>query len=122
VTDFIALRGDPSDGLPGAPGIGAKTAAELLSRHGSLEGVLLAAEATAGAGGGAAGGQMRPRTAAALRENAELLRAFKLIATLQRIDVQAPEDRATDFAAGALAAQELGMGRLAKRLEGLATA
>ena len=30
VPDFIALRGDPSDGLPGAPGIGAKTAAELL--------------------------------------------------------------------------------------------
>ncbi len=38
VADFIALRGDPSDGLPGAPGIGAKTAAELLQRHGSLEG------------------------------------------------------------------------------------
>ena len=36
VPDFIALRGDPSDGLPGAPGIGAKTAAELLRRHGSL--------------------------------------------------------------------------------------
>ena len=30
VPDFIALRGDPSDGLPGAPGIGPKTAAELL--------------------------------------------------------------------------------------------
>ncbi len=40
VPDFIALRGDPSDGLPGAPGIGAKTAAELLRRHGSLEGAL----------------------------------------------------------------------------------
>ncbi len=37
MTDFIALRGDPSDGLPGAPGIGAKTAAELLRAHGSLE-------------------------------------------------------------------------------------
>ena len=37
VPDFIALRGDPSDGLPGAPGIGAKTAADLLERHGSLE-------------------------------------------------------------------------------------
>ena len=37
VPDFIALRGDPSDGLPGAPGIGEKTAAELLRRHGSLE-------------------------------------------------------------------------------------
>ena len=45
VPDFIALRGDPSDGLPGAPGIGPKTAAELLSRHGSLEGVIAAADA-----------------------------------------------------------------------------
>src|SRR5580692_10624850 len=40
VPDFIALRGDPSDGLPGAPGIGAKTAAELLRAHGSLEALL----------------------------------------------------------------------------------
>ncbi len=40
VPDFIALRGDPSDGLPGAKGVGPKTAAELLRRHGSLEGVL----------------------------------------------------------------------------------
>ena len=49
VPDFIALRGDPSDGLPGAPGIGAKTAAELLQRHGSLEAAIAAA------------GQERPR-------------------------------------------------------------
>jgi 5'-3' exonuclease len=40
VPDFIALRGDPSDGLPGAKGVGPKTAAELLRRHGSLEVVL----------------------------------------------------------------------------------
>ncbi|HTW11319.1 MAG TPA: 5'-3' exonuclease, partial [Solirubrobacteraceae bacterium] len=40
VPDFIALRGDPSDGIPGAPGIGEKTAAEILRRHGSLEAVL----------------------------------------------------------------------------------
>ena len=37
VPDFIALRGDPSDGIPGAKGIGEKTAAELLSRYGSLD-------------------------------------------------------------------------------------
>src|SRR5205807_9990568 len=37
VPDFIALRGDPSDGLPGGRGIGEKTAADLLARHGSLE-------------------------------------------------------------------------------------
>ena len=38
VPDFIALRGDPSDGLPGAKGIGEKTAADLLRRHGSARG------------------------------------------------------------------------------------
>jgi len=43
VPDFIALRGDPSDGLPGAKGIGAKTAAELLKRKGDLEHVILGA-------------------------------------------------------------------------------
>ena len=36
VPDFIALRGDPSDKIPGAPGIGPKKAADLLKRHGSL--------------------------------------------------------------------------------------
>ena len=43
VPDFIALRGDPSDGLPGAKGIGPKTAAELLRRKGDLEHVILGA-------------------------------------------------------------------------------
>jgi 5'-3' exonuclease len=38
--DFALLRGDPSDGLPGVPGIGEKTAAKLISEHGSLAGVL----------------------------------------------------------------------------------
>jgi 5'-3' exonuclease len=117
VPDFIALRGDPSDGLPGAPGIGAKTAAELLRAHGSLEAALLAAEAEDALFGGE---EMRPRTAAALRENAELLRTFKQIATLQRIDVERPPDRTTDFANGALTARKLGMNRLAERLEKLA--
>ena len=65
---------------------------------------------------------MRPRASAALRENAELLRTFKEIATLQRIDVHRPPDRATDFAAGALAARELGMKRLAERLESMVAA
>ena len=46
VPDFIALRGDPSDGLPGAPGIGAKTAAELLRDARLARGVLAAAQAT----------------------------------------------------------------------------
>jgi 5'-3' exonuclease len=126
VPDFIALRGDPSDGLPGAPGIGAKTAAELLQAHGSLEGLLLAAGASQGADGAGAAVRattvMRPRVAATLREHAQLLLAFKEIATLQRIEVPSPADRATDFAGGALLASELGMRRLAERLEKLATA
>jgi DNA polymerase-1 len=114
VPDFIALRGDPSDGLPGAPGIGAKTAAELLREHGSLEGLLAAAHAPLP--------PLRPRVVGALLDNEELLLRFKRIATLQRIDVPTPPQRATDFAAGAVCARELGMRRLAERLEKLATA
>jgi 5'-3' exonuclease len=113
VTDFIALRGDPSDGLPGAPGIGAKTAAELLNEYGPLEAVLSAAEAD--------DSDMRLRTATVLSENAELLRTFKEIATLVPIDgIVRPPDCPTDFAAGASAAKKLGMRQLATRLEKLA--
>lgn len=113
VTDFIALRGDPSDGLPGAPGIGAKTAAELLNRYGSLEEVLKIAAAD--------DSDMRLRTAITLSENEELLRTFKQIAKLVPIDgIARPPDRATDFAGGAGAAEELGMKQLARRLERMA--
>ena len=105
VPDFIALRGDPSDGLPGASGIGAKTAADLLQRHGSLDGAIAAA------------GQERPRVAAALTDAADDLRAFRAIATLHRADVELPADRPTDLDAGAAAARGLGMNRLAERLE-----
>ncbi len=127
VPDFIALRGDPSDGLPGAQGIGAKTAAQLLIRYGSLEQVLEQARALAGTAAlakRAARGQegdMRPRAAAALRENEELLRSFRDIATLQRIDVRRPADGLTDFPTGARVAREMGMRRLAERLERLAS-
>ncbi|MGE2720746.1 5'-3' exonuclease [Mycolicibacterium celeriflavum] len=41
--ELALLRGDPSDGLPGVPGIGEKTAATLLAQHGSLENILAAA-------------------------------------------------------------------------------
>jgi 5'-3' exonuclease len=105
VPDFIALRGDPSDGLPGAPGIGAKTAATLLQRHGSLEGAIAAAN------------EERPRVAAALTDNAEELRAFRDIATLRLPDLDLPPDRPTDLKAGAEAARGHGMNRLADRLE-----
>ncbi len=42
--DFAALRGDPSDGLPGVSGVGEKTAATLLGRFGDLPGIIAAAE------------------------------------------------------------------------------
>jgi 5'-3' exonuclease len=105
VPDFIALRGDPSDGLPGAPGIGAKTAAALLERHGSLEGAIAAA------------GEERPRVAAALTESADELRSFRAIATLVEVELELPPDRPTDLKAGAQAARALGMNRLGERLE-----
>ena len=44
--DMALLRGDPSDGLPGVAGIGEKTAAKLMTKYGSLEGLLTAAAAT----------------------------------------------------------------------------
>jgi 5'-3' exonuclease len=40
--DYALLRGDPSDGLPGVPGIGEKTAAKLVAEHGTLDRVLAA--------------------------------------------------------------------------------
>ena len=47
VVDFIALRGDPSDRLPGAPGVGPKKAADLLRQYGSLEEAITAGRFTA---------------------------------------------------------------------------
>ncbi len=102
--DFIALRGDPSDGLPGAKGIGEKRAADILRRHGSLEAALKEAEKD---------GPERNVLARAADE----LRTFRNIAELQPMDVERPPDAATDRAGGAKAARELGMERLAKRLE-----
>jgi 5'-3' exonuclease len=119
VPDLIALRGDPSDGLPGAPGVGAKTAAALLREHGTLEGVLAAARELENRVAREAGA-LRPRIAAALREHEQLLLDFEQIATLQTIEVARPPDATTDFAGGAACAQALGMRRLAERLEKLA--
>jgi 5'-3' exonuclease len=109
VPDFIALRGDPSDGIPGAKGIGEKTAAELLQRHGSLEEAL------------AHGVRETKKTVrAALCTQGDELLAFKEIATLQDIDVPLPPDTPTDHRGAAQAARERGMERLAERLEQLA--
>jgi DNA polymerase-1 len=99
VPDFIALRGDPSDGIPGAKGVGEKTAADILRRHGSLEAALEAApEGTQ------------------LHSQRDQLLDFKKIATLQPIKVKRPRDRPTDYEGGAEAARELGLNRLAERL------
>jgi DNA polymerase-1 len=105
VPDFIALRGDPSDGLPGAKGVGEKTAADLLRRHGSLDDVLEGAlrEST-------------PRLRGTLRDSREELLAFREIARLQDAGVTRPPDRETDWAGAADAAEEFGMGALSKRL------
>ncbi len=107
VPDFIALRGDPSDGIPGAKGIGEKTAADLLRRHGSLESALAGAIR-----------EQRPSVRGALLSNREQLLAFKEIATLRDVDVDLPPDTPTDRARAGRAAAELGMGALAKRLAG----
>jgi DNA polymerase-1 len=109
VADFIALRGDPSDGLPGAQGIGEKSARDLLREHGTLEGVLAAARRP---------GTMSPRRAGALSgEAAERLRAFQDIATLRPVALERPPDAPTDGAGAAAAARARGMDRLAERLE-----
>jgi len=109
VPDFIALRGDPSDGLPGAKGVGPKTAAELLREHGSLEAVLDSAIR-----------ERRPKLRAALIEAREELLAFKDIATLRDAGVERPPDAPTDWVGAAAAARGFGMNRLGERLEKLA--
>ncbi len=106
VPDFIALRGDPSDGIPGAKGVGEKTAAELLRKHGSLEGVLEAAIA-----------ETRPKLRASLLGSADDLLAFKDIATLRNAKVKRPPDRPTDRPGAAVAARKRGMNRLGDRLD-----
>jgi 5'-3' exonuclease len=64
--DFAILRGDPSDGLPGVAGVGTKTAATLLARHGSLDALLEARDVS-------------PRLLASLHEQADYLRAMRVV-------------------------------------------
>jgi DNA polymerase-1 len=106
VPDFIALRGDPSDGLPGAKGIGAKTAADLLRRHGTLEAAIAGAI------------RERPAVRSALIEQADQLRMFRDVATLRPVEVPDIPDRQTDRAGGADAAEKASLRRLAARLRG----
>ena len=106
VPDFIALRGDPSDGIPGAKGVGEKTAAELLREHGSLEGVLDNAI-----------GITRPKLRTALIEDRDAILAYRDIATLRDAGVKRPRSRKLNRRGAAGAARERGMNRLAERLE-----
>ncbi len=96
VPDFIALRGDPSDRLPGARGIGPKKAAEILREHGSLEAALEAGRFAA---------------------EAEDLRLYRRIATL---DASAPlpslPDQTPQGAEASRLADAWGLGNLAVRL------
>ena len=99
VPDFIALRGDPSDKVPGAPGVGATGAATLLQRYGSLEAALKAGRFPA---------------------MAESLRLFRSIATMNRkaplpsLRSQKPTwDKAAELA------REWELNQLARRLEEL---
>jgi DNA polymerase-1 len=101
VPDFIALRGDPSDKIPGARGVGAKTAASLLGQHGSLDALLAAGR---------------------FSQEAEALRVYRHVATLDATaPIPAIPDREPDWRAGAAAAEALGLGRLAGRLEDAAS-
>jgi DNA polymerase-1 len=96
VPDFIALRGDPSDRLPGAPGVGPKGAAQILREYGSLEAALAAG-----------------RFAAA----AEELRLYRRIATL---DASAPlpplEDQSPLWAEASALLSSWGMNQVAGRV------
>ena len=109
VPDLIALRGDPSDGIPGAKGVGEKTAVELLRKHGSLEKVLDRAIR-----------ETRPALRTSLTADPGLLRAFKDMATLRTQKVSRPRDKRTDYRGAAKAARARGMNRLAERLDEMA--
>jgi DNA polymerase I len=72
VPDFIGLKGDTSDNIPGVPGIGDKTAGQLIAQYGSLEEVLEHAD------------ELSPARSRAIKEHAEQARASKELATMRR--------------------------------------
>jgi 5'-3' exonuclease len=89
--DFAVLRGDPSDGLPGVTGIGEKTAASLISRHGDIEAVLAAAEDP---GGSSALAKVR-READYVRRAVEVVTIATEI-ELEPVDLARPRDLPRD--------------------------
>src|SRR5438874_13291828 len=72
VPDFIGLKGDTSDNIPGVPGIGDKTASQLIAQYGSLEGVLEHVD------------ELSPARSKSIREHADQARAAKQLATMRR--------------------------------------
>jgi DNA polymerase-1 len=73
IPDFYGLKGDTSDNIPGVPGIGDKTASQLLQTYGDLEGVLSSIDAISGA-----------KRKQNLTEHAEDARVSKVLATMRR--------------------------------------
>jgi DNA polymerase-1 len=82
IPDFIGLKGDTSDNIPGIPGIGDKTAGQLIAQYGSLEEVVDHAS------------DLSPARSKAIAENAEQAAASKLLATMRR-DLELGVDPAT---------------------------
>jgi DNA polymerase-1 len=109
VTALIALRGDPSDNIPGARGIGQKTAAELLRRYGDLEGVIAHA------------GELTPRQRQSVEDSADDLRRYLAVATMRRdLPIEIPADGGLDPESASQWCAEAGMLGLSKRLAGFA--
>jgi DNA polymerase-1 len=72
VPDFIGLKGDTSDNIPGVPGIGDKTAGQLIAQYGSVESVIEHAS------------ELSPARARNITENADIARLSKELATMRR--------------------------------------
>jgi DNA polymerase-1 len=86
IPDFYGLKGDTSDNIPGVPGIGEKTAGDLIQRYGSLEGVLAHIREIGG-----------PKRKQMLTDHAEDARVSKRLATVQR-DVELDLDPRAELA------------------------
>lgn len=107
--DFATLRGDASDGLPGVPGVGDKTAATLLQQHGDLAGILAAAEAGEGMSAG-----VRAKLSAAADY---LAVAPTVVRVATGLDLEIPGERigAFDEIAAETLADEWGLGTSIRR-------